>query len=205
MKYNGPKARLCRRLGMNLYGSDKYDKAMQRKPFGPGKSAKYRAGRDSEYAKQLKEKQRARFLYGLSEKQFSLLYGEATRSKGKTGAVMKQLLERRLDNVLYRAGFAMTRLQSRQFASHGLFTINGRRVTSPSFRVAPGHKITVRPRAKSSPVFTSILEHSEKQPMPGWLKVNPSSLDIEVVALPQESDAEQAVDMQQIIEYYSRN
>lgn len=204
MKYNGPKARLCRRLGMNLYGADKYDKAMQRKPFGPGKNAKFRAGRDSEYAKQLKEKQRARFLYGLSEKQFRLLYDEAARSKGKTGAVLKELLERRLDNVLYRAGFAMTRLQSRQFANHGLFTINGRRVTAPSFRVVPGQKITVRPRAKTSPVFVGILEKHEKMPMPHWLKVNPSSLEIEVVSLPQESDAEQALDMQQIIELYSR-
>lgn len=205
MKYTGPKARVCRRLNMNLYGSDKYDKIMQRKPFGPGKNAKFRAGRDSEYAKQLKEKQRARFLYGLSEKQFRLLYAEATRTKGMTGEVFKQLLERRLDNVLYRAGFALTRLQSRQFASHGLFRVDGARATTPSMRLRPGQKITVRPKAKSSPVFASILERTEKNVVPSWIKVNPQSLEIDVVSMPAPNDAEQGLDMQQIVEFYSRN
>ena len=204
MKYNGPKARVCRRLQMNLYGSAKYDKVMQKKPFGPGKSAKFRAGRDSEFAKQLKEKQRARFLYGLSEKQFRLLYDEAVRMKGMTGDNFKHLLERRLDNVLFRAGFAVTRLQSRQFASHGLFKVDGHRTTTPSLRVKPGQKITVRPQAKTSPVFASILERTEKNVVPSWIKVNPQSLEIEVTSIPQAADAEQALDMQQIIEFYSR-
>ena len=100
MKYNGPKARKCRRLGMNLYASDKYDKILQKKPYGPGKNAKTRQGRDSEYARQLKEKQRARDMYGLSEKQFGRLYAESLRSKGQTGDRMKQLLEQRLDNAI---------------------------------------------------------------------------------------------------------
>lgn len=205
MKYNGPKARVCRRLQMNLYGSAKYDKVMQKKPFGPGKNAKFRAGRDSEYAKQLKEKQRARFLYGLSEKQFRLLYAEATRMKGMTGDNLKQLLERRLDNALFRAGFAVTRLQSRQFASHGLFSVDGARATTPSMLLKPGQKVQARTRAKSSPVFSTVRERTEKNVVPAWLKVNPSSLEIEVVSLPQASDAEQALDMQQIVEFYSRN
>lgn len=205
MKYTGPKARIARRLGMNIYGSDKYDKIMQRKPFGPGKNAKFRPGRDSEFAKQLKEKQKARFLYGLSEKQFRLLYDEATTMKGMTGDNLKQLLERRFDNVLYRAGFAVTRTQSRQFASHGLFKIEGHRVTTPSLRVKPGQKIVVRAQSKGSPAFVSILEKNEKNVTPGWLKVDPSKLEIEILALPQASDAEQALDMQQIVEFYSRN
>ena len=116
MKYNGPKARRVRRQGLNLFGSDKYDKILQRKPYGPGKGPKTRMGRDSEYAKQLKEKQKARDMYGLSEKQFRRLYSEALTAKGGTGDEMKRLLEQRLDNVIYRAGFASTRLQSRQFA-----------------------------------------------------------------------------------------
>ena len=190
---------------MNLYGSDKYDKSMQRKPFGPGKNAKFRPSRDSEYAKQLKEKQRARFIYGLSEKQFARLYDEATRVKGMTGDTMKQLLEQRLDNVLYRAGFAMTRLQSRQFAGHGLFKVNGQRVTTASFRVKPGQKIIVRTQSKDSPVFAGILERTEKQVMPAWLKVNSKNLEIDVIALPTAADAEQALDMRQIVEFYSRN
>lgn len=204
MKYNGPKARKVRRLGMNIYAADKYDKILQRKPYGPGKNPKTRPSRDSEYAKQLKEKQRAREMYGLSEKQFERLYLEATRAKGQTGEQMKQLLERRLDNVIYRAGFAMTRLQARQFAGHGLFMIDDRRVTVPSYRVAPGEVIKIRAKVKDSPAIVGILERHEKYLPPKWLKIDPSNRTIEIVALPAPEDAEQAVDMRQVVEYYSR-
>ena len=204
MKYNGPKARRVRRQGMNLYGSDKYDRILQKKPYGPGKGPKTRSPRDSEYAKQLKEKQKARDIYGLSERQFRRLYGEAIKSKGKTGDTLKQLLERRLDNVIYRAGFAMTRLQSRQFAGHGLFLVDGQRVTSPSYRVQPGQVVTVRPKAKTSAVFGPILEKHEKYHAPKWLNVNAGDLKAEVAALPEATDAEQAVDMRLVVEFYSR-
>lgn len=204
MKYNGPKARKCRRLGMNLFASDKYDTILQRKPYGPGKGPKSRAGRDSEYSKQLKEKQRAREMYGLSERQFRNLYAEASRAKGQTGDQMKQLLERRIDNVIYRAGFAMTRLQARQFAGHGLFAVGESRVTTPSYRVRPGEVITLRTRVKDSPMILSILERHEKYLPPAWMKVDPTKRSIEVVALPQAQDAEQAVDMRQVVEFYSR-
>lgn len=204
MKYNGPKARLVRRLGLNIFGSDKYDKILQRKPYGPGKSPRARKGRDSEYARQLKEKQKARSMYGLSESQFRRTYTESLRVKGQTGDMMKQLLERRLDNMIYRAGFATTRLQSRQFAGHGLFLVNGRRVTIPSIRVAVGDVIEVRPRAKSSPIFASIIDAHQKYRAPGWLKVDIAGMKIEVVSLPGPEDAEQAVDMRQIVEFYSR-
>lgn len=204
MKYTGPKARKVRRLGLNLYAADKYDKILQRKPYGPGKSPKSRTGRDSEYARQLKEKQRAREMYGLSERQFARLYREATRAKGQTGDQMKQLLERRLDNVIYRAGFAMTRLQARQFAGHGLFLINGQRVTVPSYRVRSGEVLTVRAKTKDSPTLVAILERHEKYLPPKWLKINPAARSIEIVALPVPEDAEQAIDMRQVIEFYSR-
>lgn len=205
MKYTGPKAKLTRRLGMNLFGADKYDKAMSRKPYGPGKSPKTRSGRDSEYAKQLKEKQKARMMYGLSEKQFARLYAEALKSKGRTGDQMKQLLEQRLDNVLYRAGFAMTRMQSRQFAGHGLFMVDGHRVTTPSYRVQPGQVITVRKQSKDSPMFTTIHEAHEKYLAPKWLKVDTNALSVEVVAIPDAADAEQGIDMRLVVEFYSRN
>lgn len=205
MKYTGPKARKVRRLGMNLYGSDKYDRIMQKKPYGPGKSPKTRQGRDSEYAKQLKEKQKARDMYGLSESQFRRLYGEALKQKGKTGDQMRSLLEQRLDNVLYRAGFALTRFQARQFAGHGLFLVDGRRVTVPSMRVRTGQVITVRPRAKDSPIFGVILEKNEKYGAPKWLKVDQGALKAEVVATPAPDDGEQGVDMRLVVEYYSRN
>lgn len=205
MKYTGPKARRVRRQGMNLFGSDKYDKILQKKPYGPGKSPKTRSGRDSEYAKQLKEKQKARDMYGLSEKQFNRLFKEAIKAKGRTGDQMKRLLEQRLDNAIYRAGFAMTRMQSRQLAGHGLFLVDGTRVTSPSYRVMPGQVITVRPKAKDSPLFVGVREKNAKYSAPKWLAVDAASLKAEVVALPEAEDAEQAVDMRMVVEFYSRN
>lgn len=204
MKYNGPKARRVRRHGVNLYGADKYDRILQRKPYGPGKNPKTRAGRDSEYAKQLKEKQKARDIYGLSEKQFARLYTEANKAKGRTGDQMKQLLEQRFDNLLYRAGFASTRLQARQFAGHGLFTIDGHRVTSPSYRVLPGQVIAVRSKTKDSPMLASIREKNAKYQAPKWLNVDAAQLKAEVVSFPEAGDAEQAMDMRLVVEFYSR-
>lgn len=204
MKYTGPKAKRCRRQEMNLYGSDKYDKILQRKPHGPGKNPKARAGRKSEYARQLMEKQRVRDMYGLSEKQFRRLYSEATKAKMDTGDRMKQLLEMRLDNVLYRAGFAMTRLQARQMAGHGLFLVNGIRVTTPSFRVKPGMKIAARPRAKQSPGLSEVIARHEKYMPPAWLKVDSAQAAIEVSTIPTPADGERAADMRQVVEFYSR-
>jgi small subunit ribosomal protein S4 len=205
MKYTGPKARRVRRHGVNIYAADKYDKILQRKPYGPGKGPKTRMGRDSEYAKQLKEKQKTRDMYGLSEKQFRRLYDEANRTKGQTGDTMKQLLEQRLDNAIYRAGFAVTRMQSRQFSGHGLFLVDGRRVTSPSYRLKPGQVISVRPRAKDSPIFAGIRERNAKYRAPQWLTVDTGALRAEVVSVPTPEDAEQAIEMRQIVEFYSRN
>jgi len=204
MKYTGPKAKRCRRQGTNIYGSDKYDKILQRKPYGPGKGPRTRSKRPSEYGRQLLEKQKARDMFGLSERQFVRLYKAAASSQEQTGETLLKLLERRLDNTLYRAGFALTRLQSRQFSAHGVFMVNGVRVTSPSYSVREGDIIEVRTKSKSSPVFTPIVEAHEKYMPPSWLKVDPSSLKIEIVGLPTADDAEQAIDVRQVIEYYSR-
>ncbi len=205
MKYNGPKAKKCRRHGVNLYGSDKYDKIIQRKPYGPGRNAFTRPDKPSEFSKQLLEKQKARDMYGLSERQFRRMYDTATKIPGQTGDVLKQLLERRLDNVVFRAGLAKTRLQSRQFVGHGAFLVNGVRVTTASFQVKPGMVITARPRMQASAVFPPILQANEKYAAPGWLTVTPKELKIEVKTLPAPENAEQAIDMRQIVEFYSRN
>ena len=162
-------------------------------------------GKPSAYAIQLKEKQKMRDIYGLSEKQFRRVFSSAARSMDRTGDVMRQMLERRLDNAIYRAGFAMTRLQARQFVSHGLFMVDGVRVTCPSFNLKEGQKITVRPRSKTSPVFGPILNAHEKYMPPAWLKVNAGSLEAEVTSTPTADDAEQGLDVQQVVEYYSRN
>ena len=204
MKYTGPKAKRCRRQGTNIYGSDKYDKILQKKPQPPGKGPRTRLGRKSQFAQQLTEKQKVRDIYGLSERQFRNIYDESSSSKGQTGDVIKQLLERRLDNVLFRAGFALTRLQARQFTSHGHFKINGQRVTIPSYRLKEGDKIEVREKSKSSPVFGPILEAHEKYMPPGWMKVNSNAMTIEIVSLPDPESAEQAIDVRQVVEYYSR-
>ena len=204
MKYTGPKAKRVRRYEMNIYGTEKYDKVLQRKPHGPGKNPRARAGRKSEYAKQLLEKQRVRDMYGLSERQFRRLFAEANSAKSDTGDMMKQLLERRLDNVIYRCGFSMTRLQARQLAGHGHFLVDGVRVTSPSFRVRAGQKIAARPASKGATVFTEILGKHEKYLPPKWLKVDSAALSIEVVAEPAPDDAERAADMRQVVEFYSR-
>ena len=205
MKFTGPKAKRCRRQGTNLYASDKYDKILQRKPQPPGKGPRDRVGRPSEYGRQLLEKQKMRDIYGLSEKQFRCVYQKAAKAKGQTGDVMRQVLERRLDNVLYRAGFAMTRMQARQFVSHGLFLVDGTRVTCPSFSVKEGNVITVRERSKNSAVFGPIQAAHDKYMPPKWLKVDSGGLKIEIAALPEAEEAEQVVDVQQVVEFYSRN
>lgn len=204
MKFTGPKAKRCRKQGTNIYGSDKYDKILQRKPYGPGKGPRSRGKRPSEFGKQLLEKQKARDMFGLSERQFVRVYKAAAASREQTGDMMLRLLERRLDNTLYRAGFAFTRLQARQFACHGLFTVNGVRVTSPSYLLKEGDVIEIRTKSKSSAVFNPILEAHEKYMPPTWLKVDASNLKAEVVGTPSPDDFEQAIDVRQVIEYYSR-
>lgn len=210
MKYNGPKARRCRRYGSNIYGSAKYDKILQRKPTGPGKAPRVRGqggggGKKSEYAQQLLEKQKARDMYGLSEAQFRRLYTEAARVPGSTGDVFRRLLEQRLDNAVYRAGFAMNRIQARQMVGHGLFTVNGVRVNVPSYRVRAGEVIAVRAQNKTSPLFASIIAAHEKYMPPAWLATDASGMKVEVKTLPSPDDGEKAVDVRKIVEFYSRN
>jgi small subunit ribosomal protein S4 len=119
--------------------------------------------------------------------------------------MLKELLERRLDNVIYRAGFALTRFQSRQFVSHGLFMLNGRRMTIPSYRVKQGDVLTLRPKNAASKVFAEIASAHEKYLPPGWMKVDGDKFNIEITSMPEPEMAEQAIDVRQVIEFYSRN
>lgn len=208
MRYTGPKAKRCRRQGMNLYGSDKYDKILQKKPHAPGKAPKLTGGRGnklSEYGRQLLEKQKVCAIYGVHDRQLSGIFTNAANRIGQTDMLMNTLLERRLDSALYRAGFANTRMQSRQFVAHGLFTVNGRRVTVASYQLKVGDKVAVRAQSKSSPVFAGILESHGRYTPPDWLKVDATSLSFAVTGLPGDTKHfEQAVDMRKVIGFYSR-
>lgn len=204
MRYIGPKTRLCRREGVNLFGSPKYQKLLQRNPNIPGMHGNKRQGKMSEYARQLREKQKAKRMFELSEKQFKKYYTKAARSKTVTGDALLQLLERRLDNVLYRSGIALTRAQARQFVSHGLFMLNGRRVTVPSVEVREGDMIEVRGKSKNSPVFAKNQDEQAHYEPPSWLKVDPKKLSVEVIALPEQKHFESLIQPQLIVEFYSR-
>ncbi len=208
MRYTGPKARRVRRQNFNVYGSDKYDKILQKKPYPPGMQAAARGGRQakiSEYGKQLLEKQKVCAIYGVHDKQLRSVYAEASRIVGQTDALMHALLESRLDSSLFRAGFAATRLQSRQFISHGLFTVNGVRVTIASYRLKPGDVVKVREQRKSSPVFGPILSSHQKYIAPDWITSDPATISFVVKALPsEEKHFEMGIDMRKVIGFYSR-
>jgi small subunit ribosomal protein S4 len=207
MRYTGPKARKVRRQGTNIYGADKYDRVLQRKPYAPGMQAASRTGKAklSEYGKQLLEKQKVALMYGVHDKRLRAIYAEASRTVGQTDAMMSTLLERRLDNAIYRAGYAATRMQARQFVSHGLFTVNGKRVTVASYKVSIGDVVKVREQRKSSPVFPPILAAHERYTAPDWLKTDPATISFTVSALPtDQKHFEQAVDMRKVIGFYSR-
>lgn len=199
-----PIVKQSRREGYALH--PKAHKILARKSGIPGQHGRDRQGKQSMYAQQLREKQKVRRLYGLLEKQFSLLMKEATRSQGQSGEVLLQLLERRLDNTVYRAGFALSRRAARQLVSHGHFMLNGRRVDIPSIRLKAGDEIVVRPKSKDSGYFKGLDEviKDANQPGFGWLKSDPKKMTITVTGLPARSEAEADIKEQLIVEYYSR-
>lgn len=200
-----PIVKQSRREGYALH--PKAHKIMARKSGIPGEHAHGRRGKPSLYLTQLREKQKVRRAYGLLEKQFARLMDEATRNKsGLAGENLLQLLERRLDNAVYRAGLATSRRAARQLVSHGHFMLNGRRVDIPSIRVKVGDVITVRPKSTKSGYFSAIDEvvgNTSQAPL-SWLKSDVKNLKIEVTGLPQRSEAEADINEQLIVEYYSR-
>ncbi len=207
MRYTGPKKKLCRREGINLFGTEKYD-------LDKGKRAPLRSRKTSEFGTQLRKKQLAKRMFGLSEKQFFSYYTKAQKShsEGTTGEKMLRLLELRLDNVIFRSGFARTRMQSRQFASHEHFTVNGVKVSVPSISLKVGDVVELRTKLKESPLYKSLLEELEefakeskgKISSAKWIDVDVKNLKITVTALPQKEDFEQVIDIQKIIEFYSK-
>ena len=199
-----PIVKQSRREGYAL--APKAHKIMAKKTGIPGQHADMRVRGGSLYLTQLREKQKVRRTYGLLEKQFAKLMKEATRAEGLTGEKLLEFLERRADNVVYRAGFALTRRQARQLVSHGHFLLNGKRIDIPSIRLKPGDVLEVRPNSGKSAYFkglADIISASGAQPT-SWIKADGKKMKIEITGLPKREEAEAGINEQLIVEYYSR-
>jgi len=205
-----PIVKMSRREGYALH--PKAHKALVKRSAPPGQQQGGRQGgrgqrnKASQYSLQLREKQKVKRLYGLLERQFSNLMKEASRQKGESGQVLLQLLERRLDNAVYRSGLAVSRRASRQLATHGHFMVNGRRVDIPSIRTKPGDQITLRDHSKQNEYFKRIDDVSPVSPndIPGWLKVDRKKFEIMITGVPTREESEPDINEQLIVEYYSR-
>jgi small subunit ribosomal protein S4 len=205
MTKNGtPRGRIVRRLGMNIFGNPKYDKLLDRKPAGPGKAPKSRAGKKSEYALQLAEKQKYRDAYGLGERQFRNLYLKASRSGGSTGEALLIALEARLDNTVYRLGWAPSRAAARQLVTHGQLAVNGKRLDKPAAAVKPGDELELR---VSGALVERIAGLSPRRPArPSWLeRLDGQHLPAaRVLNRPNADEAFIKGDIRRVVEYYAR-
>lgn len=204
-RYTDSSCRLCRREGMKLFlkGDRCLTKkcAMERRPVVPGQHG---AGRKkvSEYGTQLREKQKVKRAYGVLEKQFHKYYEDAVRMKGKTGEVMLSLLERRLDNVVYRLGIGASRAEARQIVSHGHITVNGKTVNIPSYRLNKGDVVAIKESKRKKELFADLRE--TKVVLPKWLEWNPENMEGKLIALPERSDIDLTIQEHLIVEIYSR-
>ncbi|MGH7728469.1 MAG: 30S ribosomal protein S4 [Vulcanimicrobiaceae bacterium] len=217
-RYTGPVCRLCRRetaaskTGEKIKLFLKGDRcltrkcAVERRGTAPGQKTQGKPSRQkmSEYGRQLREKQKMRRYYGVIETQFENYFRDAARVPGQTGKTFLQLLERRLDNVVYRVNFATSRAQARQLVTHRHFRVNGRIVNIPSYLVKPGDLISVGERFKASTIFQANAEYARARPHPEWLEFDDRELTIRVGALPGREQIDTPVDEQLIVEYYSR-
>ncbi|MBU6333670.1 MAG: 30S ribosomal protein S4 [Chloroflexi bacterium] len=204
-RYRGPVAKISRRLDLAI--TEKAARVMARRKFPPGQHGPTARRRQiSDYGTQLQEKQKARHMYGVLERQFRRLFEKAQRQSGETGSYMFSLLERRLDNVVYRLGLAQTRRQARQLVTHGHVTVNGRKTNIPSYTVQVGEKIAVRPESRRRDYFRNLVDGGELngRRVPDWLRLDPPALAGEIVAMPSRDDAEQGINAQLIVEFYSR-
>ena len=206
-RYKDEQCRICRREGEKLFlkGERCYtDKcALSRRNYGPGQNGQKRS-KLSEYGTQLREKQKTKAFYGVSEKQFRKYFDMASKSKGKSGEVLLTLLESRLDNVVYRLGFANSRAQARMFVTHAMFDVNGKKVNIPSYIVKAGDIITVREIKKDNATIKANLETNEARVVPSWLEKDSEKLSGKVVRLAAREDIDLPIEEHLIVELYSK-
>jgi small subunit ribosomal protein S4 len=201
-RYTGPKVRISRRLNTNIFENAKGSRALDRRPFPPGAHGRNRRrSAGSEYLAQMQEKQKAKYIYGVLERQFRRTYEEANRLQGPTGENLLRLLEQRLDNVVFRAGWGATRPQARQFVSHGLILVDGKRVNIPSFRVKKGQVISLSPKAAKMIQIQHNIDTLDR-PLVGWLEGGDKQVTVR--DLPQRDHIDVPVREQLIVELYSK-
>jgi small subunit ribosomal protein S4 len=199
-RYTGPKQKKARRFKEPIFGPSK---ALERKPYGPGEHGRSRFTRKSEYAIQLDEKQKAKYTYGLLERQFRNLYKKATSKEGVTGEILLQLLEARLDNTVFRLGFARTRRQARQLVSHRHIVVNGQVVNIPSYEMKPGDVVTIRPKSSNLEIIESSLESSPRSKYK-WLEIDKKSKTGKFLNYPVMEEIPENINVQLIVELYSK-
>ena len=199
-RYTGPATRKSRRLGVDLVGGDQ---SFEKRPYPPGQHGRARI-KESEYRTQLQEKQKARFTYGVMEKQFRRYYEEAVRLPGKTGDNLLRILESRLDNVVYRAGFAKSRDMARQLVRHGHFTVNGKKVNIPSYLVRPNDIVQVRETSQKIARINEALAAVDRRGVPQWISLDKESFRGQITQLPAREDVTLPIREQLIIELYSK-
>ena len=200
-RYTGPKSRIARKFGEGIFGADK---VLSKKNYPPGQHGNNRRRKTSEYGVMLAEKQKAKYTYGVLEKQFRNLFEKAESAAGITGEVLLQSLEARLDNVVFRMGFASTRREARQLVNHGHFAINGKKCNIPSAQVKVGDVVSVCEKSRASAKFKSLIEEYGKKATPQWIEREPESFEAKIVALPAREDIDYEVSENLIVELYSR-
>ena len=200
-RYTGPRVRISRRFGLPIFGPSKY---LERRNYPPGVHGPKSRKKHTDYALGLMEKQKLRYFYGLMERQFRNVYEKAVRRRGVTGEIMLQMLETRLDNVVFHLGFGTTRAAARQMVNHGHVKVNGRKVSAPSATVKVGDEITVRDKGVSKQMAIKSLESSTSRVVPEWMSVNKTDLKGVIMRLPTMAEMQPIGNVQTVVEFYSR-
>ena len=203
-KFKDSKGKLVRKFGENVFGNPKFDKLLNRKAYGPGQHGQTRRRRLSNYGVQLREKQKIKYMYGLLEKQFRTNFKKADKMKGETGTIMLQLLERRLDNVVYRLALAPTRPAARQLVNHGHFLVNDKTVNIPSFSVKPGDEIKVRDKSKKMDIILDSMKRIKGDLELTWLQLDKAKMKGTFIEIPDRDQMNLTFDERLVVELYSK-